>query len=110
VYKECTVINLIPLCDWVSKLSSVLHAGSDVVHQNRGNTDICLELTTFSNGACNCCGTAVANERDFMVKCISVRFKVLMAVMILVMFFWVKVPCGLVSRSQCFREVGCLHL
>jgi hypothetical protein len=25
------------------------------------------------------------------------------------MFFWVKSPCGLVGRSQCFREVCCLH-
>jgi hypothetical protein len=38
------------------------------------------------------------------------RFKVLMAVMILIIFFWVKLLCGLVSRSQHFGEACCLHL
>jgi hypothetical protein len=26
------------------------------------------------------------------------------------MFFWIKSPCGLVGRSQRFREARCLHL
>jgi hypothetical protein len=39
-----------------------------------------------------------------------VRFEVFVAVMIMMMFFWVLMPCGLVSRFQCFRETYCLHL
>jgi hypothetical protein len=40
-----------------------------------------------------------------------VRFELFMAVMILMMmFYWVKAPCGLVGRSQCFREACCPHL
>jgi hypothetical protein len=38
------------------------------------------------------------------------RFKVFMAVTILIMFFWVKSTCGLVGRSQRFEDTFCLHL
>jgi hypothetical protein len=39
-----------------------------------------------------------------------VEFKVFMVITILIMFFWVKTPCGLVGRSHCFGEVCFLHL
>jgi hypothetical protein len=39
-----------------------------------------------------------------MYKSWYVRFKFFMAVVILLMFFWVKSPCGLVGGSQRFGE------
>jgi hypothetical protein len=38
-----------------------------------------------------------------------VRFKDFMTVTTLIMFFWVKSPCGLVGASQCCWEACCLH-
>jgi hypothetical protein len=39
-----------------------------------------------------------------------VRFEVLTAVKMLMLFFWVVTPCGLVGRYQLFEEICCLHL
>jgi hypothetical protein len=37
-------------------------------------------------------------------------FKIFMVAMVLMMFFWVKMPCGLAGKSQRFGEACCLHL
>jgi hypothetical protein len=36
--------------------------------------------------------------------------KILTVVTVLIMFFWVKLPCWFVGRSQHIREACCLHL
>jgi hypothetical protein len=41
---------------------------------------------------------------------ICVRFEVLTAVKMLMLFFWVVMLCGLVGRYQCFGGTYCLHL
>jgi hypothetical protein len=38
------------------------------------------------------------------------RLNAFMVIILLIMFFWVKTPFGLVGRSQHFEEVCCLHL
>jgi hypothetical protein len=39
-----------------------------------------------------------------------VRFEVFIAVRMMMMFFWVLVPCRLISRYKRFGETYCLHL
>jgi hypothetical protein len=46
----------------------------------------------------------------YKTKILPVRFKVFMEVTILIMFFWVKLLCGLIGRSQRFGEASCLNL
>jgi hypothetical protein len=52
--------------------------------------------------------------RDWLHSITNYIFILLMSVCtgqcLVLMFFWVKSPCGLVGRSQRFREACCLHL
>jgi hypothetical protein len=50
------------------------------------------------------------NPKQIFTELSSVRFTTFKAMTILMTFFWVETPCGLVSRSQCFGEACCLHL
>jgi hypothetical protein len=58
----------------------------------------------------HCISTIPHNEEIKRNAFKYVRFKVLTAVTILIMFFWVKAPRGLVGRTERFEEASSLHL
>jgi hypothetical protein len=52
---------------------------------------------------------ATADYKYIFHPC-DVKFEVLMAVRMTVLFFWVVTPCGLINRYRRFGGTYCLHL